>query len=384
MCQGRQRRLTISFWPEACSDDETEENAVLFIAPGHWLFEALLEHVIARCAPDLNHGAVFFDLQPETESPYLIWFIRSQIRDGLDRRATDLLAAVRHRADEERVTSLPTEVLDGFEFGQGQDVKAEIPQVQPMLAAQAEVLDQCVEALFLAELADRRVQHQAALERDWHFLEEGLTALAEHLSMAALNAYGKGDFEIGDHLTDQSTAAQQRLAELQAQMERAKHLLLVAPEVLGVALVLPAPLEVEIEGDDGATKVLMRRDDVIEDVAMQAVMDYESGQGRIPRDVHQGKSWDIESDDDQGNLLRYIEVKGRGPEDANVITLTEPEWEAARRLGDRHWLYIVRLGDGMLWMIQNPYAKLKPKELKRWVVRVGDVAEQGEAISLKS
>ena len=384
LCRGRQRKLTVSFWPEVCSDDEMEKNAVLFIAPGHWLFEVLLERVIERCVPDLNHGAVFFDLQPEDESPYLIWFIRSQIRDGLDRRATDLLAAVGHRADEEQVTSLPTEVLNGFDFGQGQDVDVEIRQVQPMLAAQAEVLDQCVRALFLPELVDRRAQHQAALERDRRFLEEGLTALAEHLSSAAVNAYGEGDFETGNHLTDQSTAAQQRLAELLAQMDRAGHLLLVAPEVLGVALVLPAPLEVEIEGDDGATKVLMRRDDEVEDAAMQVVMDYESGQGRFPRDVHQGHSWDIESYDGQGNLLRCIEVKGRGPEDASVVTLTENEWEAARRLGDQHWLYVVRLGDGMLWMIQNPYAKLRPRELKRWVVRVGDVAEQGEAISLKS
>jgi hypothetical protein len=38
--------LRLSFWPPACSDDETAEDAVLFIAPGHWLFEALLDRVI--------------------------------------------------------------------------------------------------------------------------------------------------------------------------------------------------------------------------------------------------------------------------------------------------------------------------------------------------
>jgi len=81
--------------------------------------------------------------------------------------------------------------------------------------------------------------------------------------------------------------------------------------------------------------------------------------------------------------LRYIEVKGRGPEGAGVVILTEPEWEAARRLQDKHWLYIARLGDGMLWMIQNPYSKLQPRELKRLVLKIRDVAEQGEAVSLK-
>ena len=111
-------------------------------------------------------------------------------------------------------------------------------------------------------------------------------------------------------------------------------------------------------------------------------MTYETRECRQPRDVHQGHSWDIESYDAQGNLLRYIEVKGRGPEDADVVTLTEPEWEAARRLGDRHWLYIVRLGDGQLWTVQNPYVKLQPKELKRWVVQFKDVETHGEEFSI--
>lgn len=36
----------------------------------------------------------------------------------------------------------------------------------------------------------------------------------------------------------------------------------------------------------------------------------------------------------------------------------------------------------MMWLIQNPYAKLQPKEFKRWVLKVRDVAEQGESVVL--
>jgi hypothetical protein len=139
---------------------------------------------------------------------------------------------------------------------------------------------------------------------------------------------------------------------------------------------------VEIEGEDGPERVLMRQDKKVEDAAMEAVMQYEARQGRHPRDVHEGNSWDVESDDDQGRVVRYIEVKGRGPEDADVVTMTGPEWEAARRLGDRHWLYIFRLEDGMLVMMQNPYAKLDPRELKRWIVRVRDAMDQVESVRL--
>ena len=90
-------------------------------------------------------------------------------------------------------------------------------------------------------------------------------------------------------------------------------------------------------------------------------------------DVHEGKSWDIESLDAQGNVIRYIEVKGRGPEDANEVSLTDPEWNAARRLGDQHWLYIVRLADQRIWRIQNPVEKLHPKASTRWLVKLSDI-----------
>jgi ABC-type cobalamin/Fe3+-siderophores transport system ATPase subunit len=97
-----------------------------------------------------------------------------------------------------------------------------------------------------------------------------------------------------------------------------------------------------------------------------------------------GKSTVLEADDEQCHVARYIEVKGRGPEDADVVTMTGPEWEAARRLGDQHWLYIVLLGDGMLVMIQNPYAKLEPRELKRWLVTVTEAKGHGETDRLNN
>jgi hypothetical protein len=309
--------------------------------------------------------------------------VRSRIRDGLDRRVGDLLAAVQHRPDQETVTPLPDEVLDGFDSGAGEAVDEEARRVRPMLAAQEEVVSQCVESAFLPELADHRERRREALARDRRFLTQGLTGLAAHWNDAALEAFGEGEVDLGSELTDRATAAQQCLDDLEDQLERAGHLLLTAPEVLGVALVLPTPLEVEIEGEDGPERVLMRRDEEVEDAAMEAVMRYEARQGRHPRDVHVGNSWDVESDDEQGRVARYIEVKGRGPEDADVVTMTGPEWEAARRLGDRHWLYIVLLGDGMLVMIQNPYAKLAPRELKRWIVKVKDAAGQGVAVQLE-
>ncbi len=376
------QQLRVSFWSPACSDDETEADAVLFIGPGHWLFESLIDAVIEGCASDLAQGAVFLDRQPTTDSPYLVWFVKDEMHDGLGRSSGDLLAAVEHRADREAVTQLPTEILSAFDPGAAGTVEDAIRQGKVMVDAQDTVVEACVAGPFLSHLREIRSQRWEALTREKDFLERGLDALAANLSQMAVEAYGDGEMEAGDRLIDQNDRVQRRKTDLLTRLQRSAHLLLGDPDVLGGALVVPDPLEVEVETETGQQRIPMRRDDAVEQAAMDAVMDHEREQGRCPKDVHVGNSWDIESYDAHGNLLRYIEVKGRGPEDADLVSLTEPEWEAAGRLRDQYWLYIVRLGDGRLWKILNLRCKLQPRELKRWIIRIGDVADWGEMVRL--
>ena len=307
--------------------------------------------------------------------------MRGQLRDGLDRPAGDLLAAVEHRADQEDVILRPTEILAGFDLGTEEDEGA-VRQAQAMVEAQTEIVEAGVQRAFLPKLAERRTARIEALSRERQFLAKGLNTLIDQLASEAMEAFGEGELATGERLTNQKDEARQRKQRLLAELTHAEQLLLTAPEVLGVALILPAPLEVEITDEHGTETVFMRRDDDVEKAAMNTVMAYEREQGRFPKDVHKGNSWDVESYDAQGNLLRYIEVKGRGPEDANVASLTEPEWEAARRLKDQHWLYIIRLGDGVMWMIQNPHAKLEPREIRQLLVKIGNVAALGEAVRL--
>ncbi len=367
-------RLAVSFWSPVCSDDDTDPAAVLFISPGHWLFEMLIQKVVARCQADLEQGAVFYDLHPDTSHPYLVWFANASIQDGRGRRVGELLAAVRHQADVEQVRKLPAEVLDGFAPGVASAAKDAIHQVQPMLAAQETVLEQCLNQHFLPALQEHKERAGEVAERDFHFLKAGLNELTNTLTATAFDAFVAGDETTAAHLTDQAEMTSRRLLTLQDEYQHSKHVLLYAPQTLGVALVLPAPTKpTEEETKAGVPAATMRRDDRVAAAAMQIVLAEERADGLLPVDVHEGKSWDIESLDAQGNVLRYIEVKGRGPEDANEVSLTDPEWNAARRLGDQHWLYIVRLADQRIWRIQNPVEKLHPKEFKRWLVRLSDI-----------
>ena len=84
--------------------------------------------------------------------------------------------------------------------------------------------------------------------------------------------------------------------------------------------------------------------------------------------------WDLTSLKD-GQVDRYIEVKGRADEGA--VALTPNEWIKAQRFADDYWLYVVTRckDDPQLHRIQNPAAKLNPTEevsIVRYVVKPDD------------
>ncbi|MEM3516033.1 MAG: DUF3883 domain-containing protein, partial [Saccharolobus sp.] len=79
----------------------------------------------------------------------------------------------------------------------------------------------------------------------------------------------------------------------------------------------------------------------VERIAMEYAKKYEIEHGRKPKDVSKHEHYDIESRDPKTNeVVRYIEVKGKADNDIQV-ELTETEYEYARKLGKKYWLYIV-------------------------------------------
>ncbi|MCZ7543284.1 MAG: DUF3883 domain-containing protein [Anaerolineae bacterium] len=112
---------------------------------------------------------------------------------------------------------------------------------------------------------------------------------------------------------------------------------------------------------------LMRRDDAVEQFAMDYVLTYEQGRGWDPTDIsndNDGSGFDIRSvgppDQNGRRPVRRIEVKGRAAHDEPVM-LSRNEWLQAGRHGDTYWLYVVwgcKTGAPRLLTIQNPARKL--------------------------
>jgi hypothetical protein len=97
----------------------------------------------------------------------------------------------------------------------------------------------------------------------------------------------------------------------------------------------------------------------VDEAGVGRVLDYEKACGRCPKEMpHTNPGYDIESRDAEGRILRYIEVKSlSGAWAGTYAVLSKPQFDAAKRLGDAFWLYVVDQAqtDGFaIHRIQNP------------------------------
>jgi len=139
---------------------------------------------------------------------------------------------------------------------------------------------------------------------------------------------------------------------------------------VGVAVILPPPKEVMDNVQGG-----MQNDPEVEAIAVEFVKKHEFNEGRKPVSVEEENcGWDISSLK-AGQVVRYIEVKGRSC--VGGVALTPNEWIKAQRFGKDYWLYIVTdcKTNPHLHLIQDPASKLSPKEemsVVRYMVGVQD------------
>jgi hypothetical protein len=147
-----------------------------------------------------------------------------------------------------------------------------------------------------------------------------------------------------------------RLKDRREEIEQESHLSEKPPEVVGVAVILPAPREV-VESVEG-----MESDPEVEGIAIEFVKRHETEQGRKPVSVEEENcGWDITSLLN-GQTDRYIEVKGRAG--VGGVALTPNEWIKAQRFGRDYWVYVVVncKAKPELYLIQDPASKLAPRE----------------------
>ncbi len=342
--------------------DLEADRALTFVGPGHPLFEAAIHHVLARYGPDLAAGAVLRD--PTDKATGLYWLLQGNVEDGLGRVAGRRLFTLYQPLDGGPLRQVsPGRLLDFEPFEAPASLPATLrPSPTDAEAAEEWSLDHVLEP-HLAELQAGRTR-ETGIIRDYlrrsfdTLIARSQGKLMEYEQRAARGA------DMGLSIQDERRRLddlRRRQATRLAEVEREARLALGAPEILGVAAVVPAS-EAEAAPLHAGERP-MRRSDPVEDAAMAFASAYEEGREWRVEDVSaQSPGYDLLSRGPAGEV-RYIEVKGRAG--VGAVELSENEWLKAEQLGEAYWLYIVTdaLTSAGLHVVQDPAHRLAREEV---------------------
>ena len=313
------------------------------LAPGHPVFDAVLDAVIEKARPALNTGAVLES--PHVEGPAGLAYFRLGVQNGLGQVVSRRLVAIQGTKPPKAV---PANLLV--------DARPPERRAQPEnVAFESEGLKEWVygEVLtaFLEEVRGEQ-ERELAIRRKYGL--KSLEFLIQESSKRLANLKVRAD--AGEELDLPIRQEEERLRSLVQrkeaflkELERASQIHAEAAETLALAWLLPLS-EAGLEEDPEQRKR-------VEEAAMRLAIEYERSQGRTPKDVSQENlGYDIASSG------RFIEVKGKAG--VGPVALTPNEWFTARHLGEDYFLYIVvnALTAPTLYIIQNPAAKLDPGE----------------------
>jgi superfamily II DNA or RNA helicase len=311
-----------------------------WVTPGHPLFEAVREDVSNRAADDLRHGAVFFDLH--AKDPYRLDVFGASIKDGRANTLHRRLFVVETTMAGELAVRQPTILLDVSAAPKNAPVPED--SFLPDRSAVEHLLIETALKPFLAEVAAQREKEIDIISRH---MEISLGELINRQNLQLAELVGRqmgatvpgldGNIALSEaHLDELNNRLENRRAELCNE----KQCTIGDIQHLGRAWVLPHPER----NTPGIAPMV--RDEEVERIAVQAVIELEESRGWVVESVEaENRGFDLISrkphphDEKTFTDVRFIEVKGRSA--VGEVALTANEFKTAERLKRDYWLYVV-------------------------------------------
>lgn len=367
----KQHGVLLRSYPKITFDKEIafKNQDAEFLSFGHPLFEAVLSWVEKELSVTLQQGGVFVD--PEGDLNGVILFYEGEIKDGKGSTAGKRLFSIYIDTITKEKYSVNPSMLWDLAEGDRQNVEA-VDLEELKSQATVSVIEELND--YRARLLDERMR-QAEIKKKYGI--RSLDSLIIKLDGELISLYERRDLGENVDLTIFNKEEQKRnyelaFEELKRTIEQERHLTMSAPRFIGAVRVVPV----------AHVEPAMRRDEDIERIGMEAVMNFELEQGRIPEDVAaENLGFDIRSRSKSGKL-RYIEVKARA--NKGPVAMTQNEWFKALRFGDDYYLYAVMDAGTAprIYIIQNPSENLEHEEkveAVRFIVPFEEIVEKGEA-----
>ncbi len=367
------RYARITFEKEASMRQERIQAE--FVCPGHPLLDAVLDLVLEQ-RELLTQGAVLVDANNPGIEPRLLFYLEHTIQDArvLPTGQRQEVSRQLHFVEiDTRGQVAPAGYAPFLDYRPLSEAEMELlPDLigSFRLERRPEELARtyAIEHLVPQHLTEVKVRREEQIHKTMVAVNERLTKEiiywdSQAAALRAQEAVGKINARIN------SQKAQERSDELAMrrkhrleELEQERKLSPLPPVVVGGALIVPQGLmdaltQSQQNGHDPA--LFARETELVERLAIDAVMRAERQLGHEPRDVSALKcGYDIESSDGQTGRLRFIEVKGRHF-DATSVTVSKNEILTAFNQPDTFILALARV-DPIQQQVKNVYYVTRP------------------------
>ncbi|MGW3952924.1 helicase-related protein [Streptomyces sp. NPDC004752] len=321
------------------------------IAPGHPLFDAVLNETVRRHGHLLGKGAVLVDAADPGDQPQLLVALEQDVLDGHRRAVDRTFAFTELLPDGTARNAGPAPYLDYRPPTplEAKAIKVLLDEEWLRDGGSARALDWAIQEAVPEHLASARERLLPVIDRTRTQVEQ---RLKQEISYWYAQA-GKleQDLAVGKRVRHRPERARSWAEELElrreqrlADLEKDASLQPKPPVVAGHALIVPIGWLARAvgPGDGGSSLAPLHATDGYETDrrAVAAVLRVERALGRVPEEMaHNNPGYDIRSLTPEGRLV-HIEVKGRRA-GADQFYISRNEILVAKNRGDQHRLALV-------------------------------------------
>jgi superfamily II DNA or RNA helicase len=310
------------------------------LAPGHPLFDAVVDATIADLTPVLEQGATFVD--PGVTTPQVLVALLEQINDGTGAEVAQEFGFSYVDAAGTGTDAGPSPHLDLVALGD--DARRTAAVTQPWVqAADKAAITWAVSHGIPALLDKTETRIHVEIDKTSERVKQRLTTesnrlYTESLKVSQAEADGKNTKQSADMMVRKAQELEQRRDQRLAQLAARRQLSPAMPRVLTTALVLPLePAHDSAPTTPPSVDPFARKE--VERRAVDAVLAAERALGRDPEEMPvNNKGYDIRSI--VGGATTYIEVKGRIA-GADGVTVSASEVLHGKNNPGQHILAIV-------------------------------------------
>ena len=372
-----------------------------FITPASPLLSAMSDLVREKYGGDLKRGTIFVDDADDGKEMRLLFYIENSIQDGQIVPRTGQRRVISKRVHFVEICRNGKVCSAGFapylDYRAPNDEEKE--RVRSALqhedwlkdAVEEIAVGYAIRDIIPAHLREVRERKNALLDKMERAVKERLTSEIRYWDFRAnelreMESAGKRNARLNaDQAARRAEDLTARLEKRLAEIAQERKITATPPVVAGGALVVPKGWFGTTDGDaaeaDGASRAEIER------IAMQTVEAIERELGYEPKDVSMAKcGYDIESFVPEslrqdGNCLRFVEVKGRRA-DADTVTVSKNEILTALNKPDAYILAIVAV-DGnktKTTYLQKPFSSPPDFGAVSVTYRMDDLLKQGKRI----